>query len=253
MNYRSFFLGFACCIALVAVALKVKPYCRFIKTSYRVEKENFPLLHDAIYPFSLPPLAYAYEALEPHIDARTLEIHRMQHHKTAIDNLNNALKKFPTHQHKTLIQLLENSNALPDALRDAVRTFGGSHFDHTLYFAGMSPQGGGEPAGAIAELLHKKFGSFTTFKAKFETAATSLVGSGWVWLCLDKKNVLHIHTTIKYDTPFTLNYFPLLILDVWEHAYYLKYQSKRLNYLQAWWNVVDWRHVEKLFTHATHK
>ena len=257
MNFRSFLFGFVCCIGLGVLAFKQKTLIRqslfyrwWAGISYRVEKQKFPVLEHAMYPFSLPELPYGYEDLEPHIDARTLEIHHTKHQQSAIDSLNKALKDFPEYHQKTLAHLLEHLNTLPDKLRTPVRDFGGSHFNHTFYFSGMSPDGGTLQEGPFSNLLIKTFGSFNAFKATFETKAKTLIGSGWIWLCLDKNNKLLICSSPNYDVPFEHDYFPLLVLDVWEHAYYLKYQNQRLNYIQAWWNVVNWEQVKALYAHA---
>lgn len=260
MNYKSFLLGFICCTILGFIAFKTKPFlnkklfCYWqTKTTPSLEQQAFPILEHDTYPFTLPALDYEYASLEPHIDAKTLETHRIEHHKLAIENLNKALKDFPAYQQKTIIYLLENLNQLPEKLSKAIINYGGSHFDHTLYFTCMSPDGGTLQAGTLNDHLQKTFTSLDAFKELFEAEAKNLLGSGWVWLCLDNSNQLRIFSSKNYETPFAQGLFPLLVLDVWEHAYYLKYQNKRINYVKAWWHVVNWLQVESLYYHALKK
>jgi superoxide dismutase, Fe-Mn family len=197
--------------------------------------------------FKLPPLPYPYDALEPHLDARTMEIHYTKHHQAYVDNLNKALKDHPDLQGKSIEMLLGNLNALPEAIRTAVRNQGGGHANHSLFWSWMKPQGGGEPQGALAEAIAKKFGSFAKFKEQFTDAALKRFGSGWAWLCQDKNGELLVLSTGNQDSPLSEGHVPLLGLDVWEHAYYLKYQNRRADFVAVWWNVVNWGAVTGRF------
>ncbi len=198
--------------------------------------------------FELPPLPYAFNALEPHIDAMTMEIHHDRHHGTYVTNLNNALEKYPDLQNQTIEQLIQSLNTLPEDIRTAVRNNGGGHINHTQFWHNLSPNGGGEPTGALAEAINKSFGSFAQFKEAFAKAATGRFGSGWAWLVADKSGTLSIVSTANQDNPLTDGHTPLLGLDVWEHAYYLKYQNKRPGYIEAYWNVVNWEDVAQRYS-----
>lgn len=190
--------------------------------------------------FSLPQLPYAYGALEPYIDARTMEIHYTKHHQAYVDNLNKALESYPDLQQKTLSELLTNLAALPDAIRTAVRNNGGGHANHTLFWTLMKAKGGGEPQGKLAQAVTKKFGSFAAFQNEFNTAAKTRFGSGWAWLIVNKKGDLEVVSSANQDTPVFEGARPVIGLDVWEHAYYLQYQNRRPDYINAWWHVVNW-------------
>ena len=193
---------------------------------------------------AFPPLPYDYGALEPHIDARTMEIHHSKHHQTYVSNLNAALEKAPELQGKTLEQLLGNLDAVPESIRTAVRNNGGGHWNHSMFWQLMAPGGSGEPDGKIGEAIKKTFGDFGKFKEQFAAAATGRFGSGWVWL-LNEGGKLSISSTPNQDTPIMEGKKPILGLDVWEHAYYLKYQNRRPDYVTAWWNTVNWSEVGK--------
>jgi len=197
--------------------------------------------------FTLPPLPYDYGALEPHIDARTMEIHYTKHHQAYVNNLNAALKDHPDHQGKTIEQLLANLNALPEAIRTAVRNNGGGHANHSMFWQIMKPQGGGEPAGALAGAIKDELGGFAAFKEAFNKAAASRFGSGWAWLVRGKDGKLAVTSTANQDSPIMEGQTPLLGVDVWEHAYYLKYQNRRPDYVAAWWNTVNWDEVGRRF------
>jgi superoxide dismutase, Fe-Mn family len=199
------------------------------------------------YPYTLPALQYEYDALEPYFDKQTMMIHYTKHHQAYIDNLNNALKSYPDLQNKPLLEVLQHLDTVPEAIRTAVQNNGGGHLNHTLFWTYLSPQGGGEPVGQVAHAITKAFGSFEKFKEEFNAKAKSVFGSGWAWLCVDKKGDLVLMTTRNQDAPISTGYQPLLGLDVWEHAYYLKYQNKRPDYIAAWWSVVDWKTVEEEF------
>jgi Fe-Mn family superoxide dismutase len=197
----------------------------------------------------LPPLPYAYNALEPHIDELTMQIHHDRHHATYVNNLNAALEGHPELQQKPLEELLANLDAVPESIRTAVRNNGGGHANHTLFWEIMSPNGGGQPTGALADAINSTFGSFENFKEQFTKAAVGRFGSGWAWLVVDNGK-LAITSTPNQDNPIMEGKTPILGLDVWEHAYYLKYQNKRPDYIAAWWNVVNWAEVNKRFEAA---
>ena len=198
--------------------------------------------------FELPKLDYAYDALEPHIDARTMEIHHSKHHQGYTNNLNNALEGYADLQGKSINDLLSDLDALPEAIRTAVRNNGGGFANHNIFWKVLSPSGGGEPTGALAEAINKAFGSFDEFKAEFGKAAATRFGSGWAWLAKDKAGELFILSTANQDTPVSQGLTPLLALDVWEHAYYLNYQNRRPDYIGAFWNVVNWDEVSERFS-----
>ena len=193
--------------------------------------------------YELPPLPYAYDALEAAIDEQTMRIHHDKHHAAYVNNLNAALEKYPEHQGKDLTDLLRNLDALPEDIRTAVRNNGGGHANHTLFWNILGPNGGGEPTGKLGEEITSTFGSFDAFKEQFAKAATTRFGSGWAWLCREPGGKLHITSTPNQDTPLMDGHTPLLGLDVWEHAYYLRYQNRRPDYISTWWSVVDWNKV----------
>jgi Fe-Mn family superoxide dismutase len=193
---------------------------------------------------TLPPLPYDYGALEPHIDARTMEIHHTKHHQGYVTNLNTALEKAPNLQNKSLEDLLGNLDAVPESVRTAVRNNGGGHWNHSMFWQIMGPATGGEPTGKLADAMKSAFGGFAQFKEKFAAAATGRFGSGWAWL-LAEGGKLSIESTPNQDNPVMQGKSPILGLDVWEHAYYLKYQNRRADYIGAWWNVVNWDEVAK--------
>jgi Fe-Mn family superoxide dismutase len=199
----------------------------------------------------LPPLPYAYNALEPYIDQQTMEIHHDRHHAAYVNNLNAALEGYPELQAKPIDELLRNLDALPDTIHTAVRNNGGGHANHTLFWDVMSPNGGGEPRGELAQAIEQTFGSVAKFKEDFSKAATTRFGSGWAWLVLDQEGKLSILSTANQDTPISDGKIPLLALDVWEHAYYLKYQNKRPDYIAAWWSIVDWDKVNTRYLAAS--
>ena len=199
-------------------------------------------------PFTLPPLPYAYDALEPYIDARTMEIHHTKHHAAYVNNLNKALESAPELANKSLEELLAHNCAnVPETIRTAVRNNGGGHANHSLFWELMGPKAGGQPAGKLSEAINKTFGSFEKFKEKLTEAALGRFGSGWAWLVKTPAGQLEVYSTPNQDSPLMEGKFPVLGLDVWEHAYYLKYQNRRADYVQAWWNVVNWAAVEKRF------
>jgi Fe-Mn family superoxide dismutase len=198
---------------------------------------------------SLPPLPYAFDALEPHIDARTMEIHHDKHHAAYVNNLNAALDKAPEWRDKDLEELLRNLNSVPEAVRTAVRNNGGGHWNHSMFWQIMSPKGGGEPSGALGDAIRSTFGDFAKFREQFTAAGTGRFGSGWAWLVVDGGS-LKVESTPNQDTPVMEGRRPVLGLDVWEHAYYLKYQNRRPDYIQAWWNTVNWAEVATRYERA---
>ncbi len=193
--------------------------------------------------YELPPLPYPYNALESAIDEQTMQIHHGKHHAAYVNNLNAALEKYPDHQGKAINALLADLDALPEDIRTAVRNNGGGHANHTLFWNIMSPDGGGEPTGTLADEINSTFGSFAAFKEQFAKAGATRFGSGWAWLCREPGGKLHITSTANQDTPVMEGHTPLLGLDVWEHAYYLRYQNRRPDYMSAWWSIVDWNKV----------
>jgi Fe-Mn family superoxide dismutase len=195
---------------------------------------------------TLPQLPYSYDALEPYIDARTMEIHHTKHHQTYVDKLNLALEKYPNLFDLSLEKLLSNIDSVPQDIRQAVINHGGGHYNHSLFWNIMGPNTKKTPTGRILVDIEKKWGSFDNFKNEFTKAAVNLFGSGWAWLVI-KNGYLEICTTSNQNSVLMENKFPLLGIDVWEHAYYLKYQNKRQDYVEAWWNVVDWQKVEERY------
>jgi Fe-Mn family superoxide dismutase len=197
--------------------------------------------------FKLMDLPYAYDALEPHIDARTMEIHHSKHHQGYTNNLNAALEKFPELQTKSARELLKSLSALPEEIRTTVRNNGGGYKNHNIFWKVMSPNGGGQPTGKLAVAIDQKFTSFDSFKDLFSKTAATRFGSGWAWLVKDEAGNLSVTSTANQDSPFSDGMIPILGLDVWEHAYYLKYQNRRADYISAWWNVVNWDEVARRF------
>jgi len=201
-------------------------------------------------PHELPRLPYGYDALEPHIDARTMEIHHTKHHQGYVNNLNAALEKHPELDKKSVEDLLKDLNSIPEDIRTAVRNNGGGHANYSMFWPIMSPDGGGEPEGKLADAINSSFGSFSDFKDQFSKAAAGRFGSGWAWLCVDRGGKLTITSTPNQDNPVSDGLRPVLGLDVWEHAYYLKYQNRRPEYISAWWSVVNWKQVAKNYSAA---
>lgn len=198
--------------------------------------------------FTLPALPYAHDALEPHIDKATMEIHHGKHHNAYVTNLNKALESAPELAGKSLEELLANNLAIvPDAIKTAVRNNGGGHYNHSLFWNILAPGAGGTPTGTLAAAIDATFGSFDAFKEKFNAAATTRFGSGWAWLVKTADGKLEITSTPNQDNPFMEGKHPIIGLDVWEHAYYLKYQNRRPDYISAWWNVVNWAAAEERF------
>jgi superoxide dismutase, Fe-Mn family len=197
--------------------------------------------------FELPDLPYAYDALEPYVDTQTMQIHHDKHHATYVNNLNAAIEKHPNLSGKSLEELLGDLNAVPEDIRMVVRNHGGGTYNHNLFWVFMSPKGGGEPKGALAQAIDAAFGNYTTFKENFEKAANTRFGSGWGWLVTKRDGTLAVTSTANQDSPLSEGLTPLLGIDVWEHAYYLKYQNRRPEYVSNWWNVVNWEEVARRF------
>ena len=197
--------------------------------------------------FTLPPLPYDYSALEPHIDTQTMQIHHDKHHAAYVNNLNAALESQAGLQSQGIEDILRNIKDVPETVRQAVINNGGGHANHTLFWEIMGPNGGGEPSGALAQAIDKAFGSFADLKAKVNDAGVKRFGSGWSWLVADSDGSLQVISTANQDSPLMQGLTPILGVDVWEHAYYLKYQNLRPKYLEAWWNTVNWAEVAKRF------
>ena len=193
---------------------------------------------------TLPPLPYPSDALEPHIDKQTMEIHHGKHHNAYVTNLNAALEKAPELQSKSIEDLVKGINSVPEAIRTAVRNNGGGHLNHSMFWQIMGPNAGGAPSGAIADAINRSFGSFDKLKEQFKAAATGRFGSGWAWV-VDNGGKLVVESTPNQDNPMMDGKKPVFGIDVWEHAYYLKYQNRRPDYIDAWWNVVNWAEINK--------
>jgi len=200
--------------------------------------------------YELMPLPYPYDALEPHIDARTMEIHHSKHHQAYVNNTNAALEKHPELAARPIDQLLAEISQVPQSIRQAVINHGGGVANHNLFWLTMGPNKGGQPTGTLAAAINEVFGSFAAFKEQFSKAAATHFGSGWAWLGFDERGKLHIETTSNQDSPLSRGHRPILCLDVWEHAYYLKYQNRRADFIAAWWHVVNWDKVAELFEAA---
>ncbi|OWA35143.1 superoxide dismutase [Saccharibacillus sp. O23] len=200
--------------------------------------------------FELPALPYSNDALEPHIDAQTMEIHHDRHHNTYVTNLNNALESAPELQSKSLEELIGDLDSVPESIRTAVRNNGGGHHNHSLFWTVIGPNGGGAPSGDLAAAIDSELGGFDKFKEDFAKAATTRFGSGWAWLVVGKDGKLAVTSTPNQDSPIMEGQTPILGLDVWEHAYYLKFQNKRPDYIATFWNVVNWDEVAKRYAAA---
>ena len=197
--------------------------------------------------FELPPLPYDYNALEPYIDTQTMQLHHDKHHQTYVTNLNNALQGQDQFASMAVEDVVRNINQVPENIRTAVRNNGGGHANHSMFWQIMKPNGGGQPSGALANAINSAFGSFDQLKAAFNDAGAKRFGSGWAWLVLDQNGKLSVTSTANQDSPLMEGLFPVMGNDVWEHAYYLKYQNRRPEYLNAWWNVVNWDEVARRY------
>ena len=200
--------------------------------------------------FELPPLPYDYSALEPYIDTQTMQIHHDKHHQTYVTNVNNALQGQDQLASMSVDDLLRNINQVPESIRTAVRNNAGGHSNHSMFWNIMKPNGGGQPTGDLASAIQQVFGSFDAFKAALNDAGTKRFGSGWTWLVLDSSGKLQVISTANQDSPLMDGLYPVMGNDVWEHAYYLKYQNRRPEYLNAWWNVVNWDEVARRYEQA---
>ncbi len=200
--------------------------------------------------FELPPLPYGYDALEPSIDTMTMQIHHDKHHAAYTNNLNTALENQPSLQNKSAEDLLQDLNSVPEAVRTAVRNNGGGYVNHNLFWEIMAPNAGGEPTGDLANAIRSTFNDFSSFKDQFTKAAMGRFGSGWAWLVQDSTSGLKIVSTANQDSPLSDGHYPIMGVDVWEHAYYLKYQNRRADYLNAWWNVVNWDAIAERYAKA---
>jgi superoxide dismutase, Fe-Mn family len=197
--------------------------------------------------FQLPKLKYDYGALEPYVDAKTMEIHHSKHHQTYTDKFNAALEKYPEFYKKKAEEIIVSLNKIPEDIRQAVRNHGGGYVNHCFFWEILAPAKGQKVSGNLAKAIDKKFGSFDEFKKKFSEAALNRFGSGWAWLVLNKEKELEIMSTSNQDSPLSEGKIPLLTIDVWEHAYYLKYQNRRADFVEAFWNVVNWKKVEEIY------
>ena len=235
--------------AVPSLALGMKPGARSVTT--RDGKGSralvLPDAQEVRYPFSLPELPYATDALDAAIDARTMEIHHRRHHQGYVNRLNAALEGHPELHDRSLVELVSSWDRLPEEVRSSVRNHGGGHLNHSFFWPSMTPSGGGEPGGVLAGAIRNRFGSFSAFREAFSAATGSVFGSGWGWLVADEGNGLEIVTTANQDNPVSMGMTPLLGLDVWEHAYYLRYQNRRGDYIQAFWDVVSWDEIERRF------
>lgn len=243
-NRRNFLLGITC-LGVIALSSACQA-----SEDQNESVENEGETSENMEVFQLPPLPYAYDALEPHIDAETMRFHHDKHHAGYTKNLNAAINKYPELKSKSAEDLLRELQSLPDDIRRTVRNNGGGYVNHNMFWEIMSPNGGGEPTGAIASAIMKSFGSVDAFKQKFNETGTKRFGSGWVWLILTKDGKLEVTDTSNQDNPLLAGNYPIMGSDVWEHAYYLKYQYRRGDYLKAWWNVVNWYEVNKRYEEA---
>ena len=200
--------------------------------------------------FEVPPLPYEYNALEPYIDTQTMQLHHDKHHAAYVNNLNNALQNQSQLASWTVEDLVQRINEVPESIRTAVRNNAGGHTNHSMFWQIMKPNGGGEPTGELGSAIQQAFGSFDQFKAAFNDAGVKRFGSGWTWLVLDRSGKLQVISTANQDSPMMDGMFPVMGNDVWEHAYYLKYQNRRPDYLAAWWNVVNWDEIVHRYQHG---
>jgi superoxide dismutase, Fe-Mn family len=198
--------------------------------------------------FELPPLPYAYDALEPYIDTQTMQLHHDKHHAAYVNNLNAALQSHPQFASLSIEDLMRRLNEVPESARTAVRNNGGGHVNHTMFWQIMKPNGGGEPTGELTSAIQQAFGSFDAFKTQFNDAGVKRFGSGWAWLVIDQSGKLAVISTANQDSPLMEGLYPVMGNDVWEHAYYLKYQNRRPDYLNAWWNVVNWDEIARRYS-----
>ncbi len=244
-------LSFLTWVSFKAVSsVAATPVSKLVHNNKFLSPETSLVAQSQTGEFILPPLPYAYDALDNYIDSQTMTLHHDKHHAGYVKNLNAAIALHPELKGKSLEELLRNLNTIPDDINSSVRNNGGGHANHTMFWEIMTPVGKGQPTGAIAKALDATFGNFETFKQEFNAAGLSRFGSGWVWLVLTEDGNLEITNTPNQDSPFIEGNYPIMGNDVWEHAYYLKYQNRRGDYLNAWWNVVNWKEVNKRFKQA---
>ena len=255
---RSFWLIFSLVLAISLVWVSFKPVKSLAASPINqvIQNPEFPssetnrMAQTETDEFVLSPLPYAYDALEPYIDSATMTLHHDKHHEGYVKNLNGAIAQHPELKGKSVEALLRDLNNLPDDIRSTVRNNGGGHANHTMFWEIMTPDRQGQPTGLIAEAINNTFGDFETFKQAFDTAGKQRFGSGWVWLVLTTDGRLEVTSTANQDSPFLDGNYPIMGNDVWEHAYYLNYQNRRGDYLNAWWSVVNWEAVNQRFEHA---
>jgi Fe-Mn family superoxide dismutase len=200
--------------------------------------------------FVLPPLPYGYEALEPHIDTETMNLHHTRHHAAAVTGLNNALRDYPEWRGKTVVEILARINEVPEAIRTTVRNAGGSHLNHSIFWATMGPGGGGQPVGMLSDGINATFGDFASFRARMTDTALRIFGSGWAWLVLSSAGSLQVISRPNQDAPVMDGHAALVGIDMWEHAHYLKYRNRRNEYVEAWWNTINWESVALRYDQA---
>ncbi len=235
-------------LAIVGIAALVKSNVKAKKGNDMAVK---PFLFQAWkYPFELPKLPYAYNALEPHIDTETMTIHHTKHHQGYVNNLNAALEKHADLQSMTIEELLINLNSLPAEVKTAIQNNGGGHFNHSMFWELLTPKSEGKPSGVLLEAINSAFGSFEAFQEEFNKAAKTRFGSGWAWLSLDASNKLVVTSSANQDCPLSDGLRPVLGLDVWEHAYYLQYQNRRPEYIAAWWSILNWAKIAENYDKA---
>ena len=256
IKFCSFIFGIALTICLTVGNLHFgsstayEPDKQIIKTDRVYSVEAKVIVQADTEEFTVPPLPYDYEALEPSIDAETMTLHHDKHHMAYVKNLNEAIALHPELKGKSVEELLQDLDAIPEDILDTVRNNAGGHANHTMFWSIMTPDAQGTPTGTIAEAIDSTFGDFQTFQEEFNTAGKKVFGSGWAWLVVNSDGELEVTSTNNQDSPLIEGKYPVMGNDVWEHAYYLKYQNKRVDYLDAWWNVVNWDEVNKRFEAA---
>ena len=247
---KSIKILFLLAIAFVLFRVISKPHlvsAQAFNRQIEAARHDSTLIAQASSEFTLPPLPYAYDALSEYIDAETMRLHHDKHHAGYVENLNEAIASHPELSGRSIEELLSNLDTIPEDISTTVRNSGGGHANHTMFWAIMTPNSTGEPTGAIAQAINERFGDFATFQQQFNEAGKSQFGSGWAWLVLNGDGELEVTNTANQDSPISNGNYPIMGNDVWEHAYYLKYQNKRADYLDAWWNIVNWDEVNRRF------